>query len=57
MTASRNNVRKRGTTWTYYAYVTDGTGKRRQISKGGFATHLRTAFGRLATRVMAEVGS
>ncbi len=38
MATSRNNVRKRGTTWTYYAYVTDGTGKRRQISKGGFAT-------------------
>ncbi|OWY58606.1 hypothetical protein B7486_79060, partial [cyanobacterium TDX16] len=38
MAASRNNVRKRGSTWTYYAYVTDGTGKRRQVSKGGFAT-------------------
>lgn len=38
MAASRNNVRKRGSTWTYYAYVTDGDGKRRQISKGGFAT-------------------
>ena len=38
MAASRNNVRKRGSTWTYYAYVTDGAGKRRQISKGGFAT-------------------
>jgi len=38
MAASRNNVRKRGSTWTYYAYTTDGTGKRRQISKGGFAT-------------------
>jgi integrase len=38
MATTRNNVRKRGTTWTYYAYVTDGTGKRRQISKGGFAT-------------------
>jgi integrase len=38
MAASRNNVRKRGSTWTYYVYVTDGTGKRRQVSKGGFAT-------------------
>lgn len=38
MSASRNNVRKRGTTWTYYLYVTDGTGKRQQVSKGGFAT-------------------
>jgi integrase len=33
-----NNVRKRGQTWTYYAYVTDGTGRRRQITKGGFRT-------------------
>ena len=38
MAASRNNVRKRGSTWTYYAYVTDGSGTRRQVSKGGFAT-------------------
>lgn len=27
------------------------------VGKAGFATHLRTAFGRVATRVMAEVGS
>lgn len=38
MAASRNNVRKRGSTWTYYLYVTDGAGERRQKSKGGFAT-------------------
>jgi integrase len=38
MAASRSNVRKRGSTWTYYAYVTDGSGTRRQVSKGGFAT-------------------
>lgn len=38
MAASRNNVRKRGSTWTYYLYVTDGAGKRQQRSKGGFAT-------------------
>lgn len=25
---SRNNVRKRGGTWTYYVYVTDGAGDR-----------------------------
>lgn len=36
--SGRNNVRKRGTTWTYYAYVTGKDGKRRQISKGGYAT-------------------
>lgn len=27
------------------------------VAKGGFSTHLRTAFGRVATRVIAEVGS
>lgn len=27
------------------------------VAKGGFSTRLRTAFGRVATRVMAEVGS
>ena len=38
MSAGRNNVRKRGNSWTYYLYVTDGTGARRQVSKGGFRT-------------------
>ncbi|MCU1497587.1 MAG: putative phage integrase related protein [Acidimicrobiales bacterium] len=33
-----DNVRKRGSTWTYYLYVTEGDGSRRQISKGGFKT-------------------
>jgi hypothetical protein len=35
---SRANVRKRGTTWTYYVYVTGGDGTRRQVTKGGFRT-------------------
>ncbi|HEV2069502.1 MAG TPA: Arm DNA-binding domain-containing protein [Acidimicrobiales bacterium] len=34
----RNNVRKRGQTWTYYVYVPSGDGGRRQVSKGGFRT-------------------
>lgn len=38
MAASRNNVRKRSSTWTYYVYVTAGDGRRRQVSKGGFRT-------------------
>ncbi len=33
MAASRNNVRKRGSTWTYYVYVTDGDGRRRQVPR------------------------
>lgn len=35
---SKPNVRKRGDSYTWCAYVTDGTGKRRQISKGGYRT-------------------
>jgi integrase len=34
----RNNVRKRGQTWTYYVYLPSGDGGRRQVSKGGFRT-------------------
>lgn len=36
--SSRANVSKRGSTWTYYVYVTGGAGRRRQVSKGGFRT-------------------
>jgi integrase len=38
MAPSRGNVRKRGTTWTYYVNVTGGDGNRRQVTKGGFRT-------------------
>lgn len=38
MAPSRGNVRKRGSTWTYYVYVTGGDGDRRQVTKGGFRT-------------------
>ncbi len=36
--SSRANICKRGSTWTYYVYVTGGDGQRRQVSKGGFRT-------------------
>lgn len=36
--SSRANVSKRGSTWTYYVYVTGGDGRRRQVTKGGFRT-------------------
>jgi integrase len=36
--SSRGNIRRRGSTWTYYVYVTGGDGRRRQVSKGGFRT-------------------
>ena len=35
---SRQNVKRRGSTYTYYIYVTDAEGRRRQHSKGGFRT-------------------
>ncbi len=47
MAASRNNVRKRGSTWTYYLYVTDGAGERQKKSKGGFVTRKEAAAGRV----------
>jgi Arm DNA-binding domain/Phage integrase, N-terminal SAM-like domain len=35
----RGGIRKRGTTWTWYLGVLDpATGRRRQLSKGGFRT-------------------
>jgi integrase len=36
--SSRANIAKRGSTWTYYVYVTGGDGRRQQVSKGGFRT-------------------
>ena len=35
---SKPNIRKRGSTYTWYAYITGGDGRRRQISQGGFRT-------------------
>ena len=35
---SMANVKRRGSTYTYYVYVTDADGRRRQHSKGGFRT-------------------
>jgi len=35
---SKPNIRKRGDTYTWYAYITGGDGKRRQLSQGGFRT-------------------
>ena len=35
---SKPNVKRRGDTYTYYLYVTDHLGQRRQHSKGGHTT-------------------
>jgi len=36
--SSRANVSERGSTWTYYLYVTGGDCRRQQVSKAGFRT-------------------
>lgn len=56
MAASRNNVRKRGSTWTYYVYVTDGDGTRRQVSKGGFATRKEAETARVEALAAMSTG-
>ena len=43
---SRQNIRRRATTYTFYAYVTGPDGRRQQISKGGFATQAEAAVAR-----------
>ncbi len=46
--SSRNNVAKRGSTWTYYVYIVGPDGRRRQISKGGFSTRREAESARVA---------
>lgn len=55
--SSRGNVRKRGTTWTYYVYVTDGGGDRRQVSKGGFRTRRDAEAARIAAMSSLQKGT
>ncbi|MHC4996856.1 MAG: N-terminal phage integrase SAM-like domain-containing protein [Planctomycetota bacterium] len=45
---SKPNIRRRGDTYTWYAYVTGGDGKRRQISRGGFRTIAEAEWDRIA---------
>jgi integrase len=46
---SRPNVKRRGSTYTYYVYVTDADGRRRQHSKGGFRTQRAAEEARIET--------
>ncbi len=57
MTTGRNNIRKRGSTWTYYLYVTEGDGTRRQVSKGGFATRKEAETARAEALTAMATGS
>jgi integrase len=54
---NRNNVRKRGNSWTYYLYVVEGDGTRRQTSKGGFATRREAEDARVAALGTVRDGS
>ncbi len=54
---SRNNARKRGNTWTYYVYVTDGAGTRRQVSKGGYRTRKEAEAARVKALATIQDGT
>ncbi len=45
---SKPNIRKRGDTYTWFAYVTAGDGTRKQISRGGFRTIAEAETDRIA---------
>lgn len=53
----RVNIRKRGQTYTYYAYVTDADGRRRQVSKGGFRTRREAEAARVETLNTIQTGT
>jgi integrase len=55
--SSRANIRKRGSTWTYYGYVTGGDGRRRQVSKGGFPTRREAEAARIEALAAMRAGT
>ncbi len=55
--ASRGNIAKRGSTWTFYVYVTNGDGSRRQVSKGGFRTRKQAEAARIEARASVNNGT
>jgi integrase len=54
---SKPNVKKRGSTYTYYLYVTDAHGRRRQHSKGGFKTQREAEEARVAAMTAKATGA
>ena len=54
---SSPNVRRRGERWTYYVYVTDAAGRRRQHSKGGFKTKREAEAARVRILHSLETGT
>ena len=45
---SKPNVKRRGDTYTYYLYVTDHLGRRKQHTKGGYKTQREAEEARVA---------
>jgi integrase len=54
---SKPNVKKRGSTYTYYVYVLGPDGRRRQHSKGGFKTQREAEEARVAALHALSTGS
>jgi len=54
---SRANISKRGSTWTYYVYVSGGDGRRRQVSKGGFPTRREAEAARVEALASLRAGT
>jgi integrase len=54
---SKPNVRRRGSTYTYYLYVTGPDGRRRQHSKGGFKTQREAEEARIAAAHALATGA
>ena len=54
---SKPNVKRRGDTYTYYLYVTDHLGRRRQHSKGGFKTQREAEDARVIALAALQTGS
>ncbi len=51
---SKPNISKRGATYTWYAYITAGDGRRRQIGQGGFRTIAEAEHARI--KKLTELG-
>ncbi len=54
---SKPNVKRRGDTYTYYLYVTDHLGNRKQHTKGGYKTQREAEDARVAALASIQTGS
>ena len=54
---SKPNVKRRGNTYTYYLYVTDHLGRRKQHTKGGYKTQREAEDARAAALASLQTGS